>query len=262
MKKIVCILLLIQSGFIIGQIKTVVSPYGEKIQVDTSPQWILDGNNNGAVKTIGTNDAFDLPIETNNVERMRVTSTGQVLINTTTPLTGGTNAKVQISSSNAGALQVKDGTEAPGRVLTSNADGVATWQEGQKSNFKSFKGNLTTDLSLLGNVATSIPGINDYTVPSTGKYELIFHSLFYNLSVSEMKSFYVMVSVNGVLYSSDETYAYVTAGNYLNVHYPTIVLANQGDVIGIKIVAAIGAPFTIPAALAGRNRLDVIFLGV
>src|SRR6218665_2444388 len=36
--------------------------------------WIQDGNNNGALKAIGTNDAFDLPIETNGVEKMRITS--------------------------------------------------------------------------------------------------------------------------------------------------------------------------------------------
>lgn len=91
--------------------------------------WIQDGNNNGAIKGIGTNDAFDLPFETNNAERMRLTSGGQLLVNTTAPLTGGTTAKVQINNGTTnGALQIKDGTEALGNVLTSDANGVATWQ--------------------------------------------------------------------------------------------------------------------------------------
>ncbi|WP_331138711.1 hypothetical protein [Flavobacterium sp.] len=91
--------------------------------------WIQDGNSNGSLKVLGTNDAFDLPIETNGVEKMRVTSGGQVLVNTTTSMTGGTTAKVQINNgTTAGALQIKDGTENQGKVLTSDWNGVGTWQ--------------------------------------------------------------------------------------------------------------------------------------
>ncbi|HEY1195501.1 hypothetical protein [Flavobacterium sp.] len=92
--------------------------------------WIQDGNNNGAIKAIGTNDAFDLPVETNGVEKMRVTSGGQVLINTATSMTGGTTAKLQINNGTQnGALQIKDGSEGSGRVFTSDANGLGTWQD-------------------------------------------------------------------------------------------------------------------------------------
>lgn len=91
--------------------------------------WQLDGNTNGALKAIGTNDAFDLPIETNGTEKMRVTSGGQLLVNTTTPLLGGTTAKVQINNgTTAGALQLVDGTEGAGKTLTSDGNGVASWK--------------------------------------------------------------------------------------------------------------------------------------
>lgn len=90
--------------------------------------WIQDGNNNGTTKAIGTNDAFDLPIETNSTERIRITSNGQLLVNTSAPLAGGTTAKVQINNgTTAGALQIKDGTEADGKILTSDNNGVARW---------------------------------------------------------------------------------------------------------------------------------------
>ncbi len=90
--------------------------------------WIQDGNYNGVIKAIGTNDNFDLPIETNGTEKLRVTSGGQLLINTTTSLAGGTNAKLQINSATSGALQIKDGTQALNKILTSDANGLATWQ--------------------------------------------------------------------------------------------------------------------------------------
>lgn len=95
----------------------------------SSDVWLQDGNSNGAVKSIGTNDAFDLPIKTNSTEKIRLTSGGQLLLNTATPLVGGANAKLQINNgSTIGALQIKDGTEGLGKVLTSDVNGLATWQ--------------------------------------------------------------------------------------------------------------------------------------
>lgn len=238
-----------------------------KVVWSASLPWILDGNNNGAVRSIGTNDNFDLPIKTNNVERMRVTSTGQVLVNTATALTGGANTKLQINNgTTAGALQIKDGTQAAGRVLTSDANGVGTWQPNigtQTSNYKSYYCNIGSDLMLNYGVSNSLPGIDSYTAPNTGKYELIFHSFFVNDgSVAENKSFYVQIFINGVLFSSDETYYYTAAGGYLNIHYPAIFQANAGDVVTLKIAAVVGAPLRVSSAFASRNRLDVIFLGV
>lgn len=56
--------------------------------------WLQDGNTNGALKYIGTNDAFDFPIYTGGIERARFLSTnGDLGLGTTTP-----NAKLQIFS--------------------------------------------------------------------------------------------------------------------------------------------------------------------
>lgn len=51
-----------------------------------STQWKLNGNNNGTLKYIGTNDAFDFPIYTNNVQRATFLSTGEFGIGIATPL--------------------------------------------------------------------------------------------------------------------------------------------------------------------------------
>jgi hypothetical protein len=56
------------------------------VRLDTgNGDWKLDGNNNGVLRTIGTKDNFDFPIETNGTEKMRVTTAGNVGIATTTP---------------------------------------------------------------------------------------------------------------------------------------------------------------------------------
>ena len=47
--------------------------------------WALNGNTDGAVKSIGTADNYDFPIITNSVERMRVTAGGSLAIGTTNP---------------------------------------------------------------------------------------------------------------------------------------------------------------------------------
>ncbi|MBL7813863.1 MAG: hypothetical protein JNL70_02570 [Saprospiraceae bacterium] len=47
--------------------------------------WKLDGNLTTAVRTLGTKSNFALPIITNNVERMRISATGEVGIGTSSP---------------------------------------------------------------------------------------------------------------------------------------------------------------------------------
>jgi len=69
-----------------------------------SDGWKLDGNNNGVLRTIGTNDNFDFPIETNGIERMRVTTAGNVGIGTAAP-----GAKLDV----AGRVALS-GLESPG----------------------------------------------------------------------------------------------------------------------------------------------------
>ncbi|MET3029485.1 tail fiber domain-containing protein [Flavobacterium sp. UW10123] len=55
---------------------------------DDTIDWHVGGNNNGALKTIGTNDNFDLPFVTNNKEWMRLTNAGKLGLGTDTPGSG------------------------------------------------------------------------------------------------------------------------------------------------------------------------------
>lgn len=95
-----------------------------------STGWGLQGNSTNTTSNfLGTTDAIDLPIRTNNIEKMRISAAGQLLTGTTTTPTGGTTAKVILNNNTVGALQLKDGTEGANYILTSDAKGVATWQQ-------------------------------------------------------------------------------------------------------------------------------------
>ena len=71
---------------------------------DTGLHWISDGN---------------LAVYTNNVERIRINSSGNVGIGTTSPGT-----KLEVS----GQVKITGGSPGDGKVLTSNASGLAWWQ--------------------------------------------------------------------------------------------------------------------------------------
>ena len=61
---------------------------------------------------------------TTTTEAMRITNAGNVGIGTTTP-----GYKLSISNPTAGAIQIQDGTQVNGYVLTSDATGLGTWKK-------------------------------------------------------------------------------------------------------------------------------------
>lgn len=55
------------------------------VSAGASSGWALGGNSVAALNTLGTTTAFDLPFITNNTEKMRILSGGNVGIGTATP---------------------------------------------------------------------------------------------------------------------------------------------------------------------------------
>jgi len=109
---------------------------------------------------IGTNDVADFVTKTNGAERLRVTSGGKLLVGTATSLTGGANALVQINNGTTnGALQIVDGTQGAGKVLTSDANGLATWTDGSGIAW-TLKGNsgITANNAAYGSSLTAGTG--------------------------------------------------------------------------------------------------------
>jgi len=109
---------------------------------------------------IGTNDAADFVTKTNGAERLRVTNAGKLLVGTSTSLTGGTNAIMQINNGTTnGALQIVDGTQGAGKILTSDANGLATWTDGSSTAW-TLKGNsgITANNAAYGTSLTAGTG--------------------------------------------------------------------------------------------------------
>ncbi|MFC3158606.1 hypothetical protein ACFOEQ_08720 [Chryseobacterium arachidis] len=105
---------------------------------------------------------------------LSINGTGKVLLGTNTVPTGASNAKIVIDNGTAnGALQIKDGTQQLGYVLTSDANGLATWSSTVTTafadNWTSYNGTLTnpfTGASGGDNLPTGI----SVTIPAKGWY--------------------------------------------------------------------------------------------
>lgn len=69
-----------------GQVWTTTAGVAGWAASPSANRWAYDGNTPGSVKWLGTTNAFAVPFRTNNIERARILSSGEVGIATTTPL--------------------------------------------------------------------------------------------------------------------------------------------------------------------------------
>lgn len=84
--------------------------------------WKTAGNDNTSTGFIGTTDNTDLVFKTNNIERMRITTNGNIGIGTSMP---------QANAHIVGKVKIVDGNQSEGKILTgtnnSTANGYANW---------------------------------------------------------------------------------------------------------------------------------------
>jgi hypothetical protein len=78
---------------------------------------------NASTNFIGTKDAVPFTLRTNGFNRIRILSDGKVGINTISP-----TVDLQINSTTADALQIEDGFQAAGNLLSTTSNGTTIWK--------------------------------------------------------------------------------------------------------------------------------------
>lgn len=130
----------------------------------------LSGND---VKLGGTlSQATEIATTTGN--NLSVTGTGKVLLGTNTVPVGAANAKIVIDNGTTnGALQIKDGTQQLGYVLTSDSNGLATWSStvttAFANNWTPYTGTLVNPFTAPTGGSGLITGVS-LTIPAKGWY--------------------------------------------------------------------------------------------
>ncbi|MFC4480209.1 hypothetical protein [Flavobacterium chungangensis] len=156
MKKVIYVLLLAQSTFLMAQ-KTVVTTYGEKITVNT-------GTSNG-VSAVGG----DVQLGGTLIKPTKITTDAT---NTLEINSGGTLA-TPIS-----AIKIVDGNQAKGKVLTSDGNGVATWQPSKLTVINGYVPQAAfaaTPIMVGGNGGDQFVGYTGCTITlAPGKWRLEF----------------------------------------------------------------------------------------
>jgi hypothetical protein len=116
--------------------------------------WSLDGNANGMVKKFGNTDNFDLSVITNNTERLRVLSNGNIGIGAATPNNllevAGTNTTTGVSGLRLTNLGTATATAANTKMLTVNANGDIVVANNNANNAWSMDGNTTGAIKKIG----------------------------------------------------------------------------------------------------------------
>lgn len=129
----------------------------------------LSGND---VKLGGAlSQATDIATTGNNLS---VTGTGKVLLGTNTVPAGAADAKIVIDNGTTnGALQIKDGTQQLGYVLTSDSNGLATWSStvttAFANNWTSYTGTLVNPFTAPTGGGGFVTGVS-LTIPAKGWY--------------------------------------------------------------------------------------------
>jgi len=140
----------------------------------TGTYWALGGNTVGSMKSLGTVDAFDLPFITNNTEKMRISSTGNVGIGTSS-FDAVNPEKLLVQ---AGITSSFNLVEAHGKInnylqlniqndssgTNASSDVVATADNGDESNYF-----IDMGINSSGNTSTGvIGGTNNAYLYTTG----------------------------------------------------------------------------------------------
>jgi hypothetical protein len=163
-----------------------------------------------------------------------------------------------------GTFKLTDGTQADGKILTSNASGNASWQSSKVS----IRVNgITSDLTVPHNSHTLItqwasvsseeggpnytPANGEYLITKTGVYNIEAHLFWLPFSAPGTAS--VWVWRNGLQTDFGIAAGVPGAGINIGTTVNTSMLLNSGDRITIRAYQTSGVPQTVSGVLAGSG---------
>lgn len=204
--------------------------YGFGIQASLL-QMYTPANTDDIAFGIGNSEAF--------TENVRFKGNGNVGIGT-----GNPNARLQIN----GSLRLVNGTEGNRRVLTSDANGMATWQNLPTA--QSFSAILPADQSITSGQEFTVGNMtevfdegsiftansNQFLAPATGVYHIDLNLLVGATGSTGIVSSEASIRVNGSGLGQSRilqnTPAYTNgAGFAFSLHYTRTLRLNAGDVV-------------------------------
>lgn len=169
-----------------------------------------------------------------------------------------------------GTVKISDGTQGVDKILTSDANGVASWQS-QKVSIR--VNGLSSDISVPANTHTLItqwtavsseegganytPGTGSYTITKNGVYNIEAH-LFWNTFTSPGTPS-VWVWRNGIQTDFGIAAGVTTAGQFIGTLVNTSMQLNAGDVITIRAFQSSGGTQTVAGLFGGPggNRFSI-----
>lgn len=240
MRKYIVLLALHFSGLLTAQTETVVTVNGQKVDIDINT---ITTANNG------------LTASNPNVQL------GGKLIKPTTINTN--NGQLQIKRNTAGAIKITDGNQATGKILTSDTNGLATWQNAPDPFHNALYFYLLYPGVKPGGIVVpqslTLLKPDSYTAQLSGKYMIVSHTNFKNVGTPGTKQFYFEARTNsGTVLCSNEVYKY--AESYFIDHYAAIVNLNAGDVVSFYWKTDSNPQLVIEFD-NNYNSVEIVYLG-
>ena len=171
-----------------------------------------------------------------------------------------------------GSFKLTNGTQAAGRVLTSDAAGNATWQAPvvtPKVSFRAQINGITVPTSTLTNLLCSTiafeeggsnynTGTGEYTVPVTGLYS-IAAKYVWNTFAANTGSQNTVIRVNG---SNVELGANLTSNTsqFVKGEARALLQLNAGDIVTIQAFQTTGSNATVGSFGTSDNNFSIYLI--
>jgi len=181
----------------------------------------------------------------------------------TNPTTINTANNLEVEASTAGRktsidkttgqVTIKDGTEGAGKLLTSDANGGASWQPvGAQDSPVLFNvtntANQVIAASTIAYVDFNLKGYdkgsnfdlttNTLTIPASGTGVYQFNCIFSTLNQAIVQGVYVQLEINGTAVNSFGI-GNCAPGSGIGGSGATIVALNAGDVVKVKLIPSL-----------------------